>query len=119
MVQSSSCQQEHVQAGCAHAFSTLALHVSCGLPVQGVHHQKQNVVLFGAAGIAGRPRLHALVSRSDPYPVQTRTYACMGSLPHAAAACPAIGMLQQRLASAAQAHCTPACAHPHTAILHI
>ena len=31
--------------------------------VQGVHHQKQNMVLFGAAGIAGRPRLHAIVSR--------------------------------------------------------
>ena len=37
-------------------------HVSV-LCLQGVHHQKQNMVFFGAAGIAGRPRLHAIVSR--------------------------------------------------------
>ena len=34
------------------------------LCLQGVHHQKQNMVFFGAAGIAGRARLHAIVSRS-------------------------------------------------------
>ena len=32
--------------------------------MQGVHLQKQNMVFFGAAGIAGRPCLHAIVSRS-------------------------------------------------------
>ena len=31
--------------------------------MQGVHQQKQNMVFFGAAGIAGRPRLHAIMSR--------------------------------------------------------
>ena len=31
--------------------------------VQGVHQKKQNMVFFGAAGIAGRPRLHAIMSR--------------------------------------------------------
>ncbi|KAL3131764.1 hypothetical protein ABBQ38_007483 [Trebouxia sp. C0009 RCD-2024] len=31
---------------------------------QGVHPHKQNMVLFGAPGIAGRPSLHAIVSRS-------------------------------------------------------
>ncbi|KAL3163208.1 hypothetical protein ABBQ32_009610 [Trebouxia sp. C0010 RCD-2024] len=31
---------------------------------QGVHPHKQNMVFFGAPGIAGRPSLHAIVSRS-------------------------------------------------------
>lgn len=31
--------------------------------MQGVHPNKQNMVFFGAPGIAGRPSLHAIVSR--------------------------------------------------------
>ena len=40
--------------------------VRCSAPLQGVQAHKQNMVFFGAAGIAGRPCLHAIVSRSVP-----------------------------------------------------
>ena len=50
--------------------------------LQGAHQQKQNMVFFGAAGIAGRPCLHALMSRwADALPLYTSCAAALAVVP--------------------------------------